>query len=152
MWKYAKKWVLLHIKRWETSGNEITYHSCFKSKSKEKFATLREVCEKKFSELQISELFTSFSISIPASLLFKIVLITMRDFFVVNTIVKARDQGTLSHRLTSNSLLLKKIKNYEFINGKRWKFLLILLEVLEDSWGSVGELLETGGDKFPRFL
>ena len=66
---------------------------------------------------------------------------------MVNTIVKARDQGTLSHRLTSNSLLQKKIKNYEFINGKRWKFLLILLEVLEDSWRNVGELLETGGDK-----
>ena len=58
---------------------------------------------KKVSECKVSELFTSFSISSSVSLVFMIVLMTMRFFFVVNTIGKARDPGTLSYQLTGNS-------------------------------------------------
>ena len=43
------------------------------------------------------------------------------------------------------------MKEHEFINGQRQKFFLIPLEVLQDSWGSTGELLGTGGDKFQDF-
>ena len=105
MWKYATKQVLLHIKKWKTSENEITQHLCIKSKTRGKLATLQEACEKKVSEFKISELVTSFSMSSPGSLVFTIVLKAMRVFFVVNTIRKARDLGfrPLRYQLTGNS-------------------------------------------------
>ena len=74
-----------------------------------KLATLQEGCKKKGFRIQSSELVTSFSISFPGSLVFTIVLMTMRVFFVVNTIGKARDPGTLSFQLIDNSQLHKKI-------------------------------------------
>ena len=84
--------------RMSSYKNEITEHSYIKSKTKGKLATLQEAGEKK-----ISELVTSFSISSPGSLVFKIVLMTMRVVFVVSTIGKARDPGRLSYQLTDNS-------------------------------------------------
>ena len=58
---------------------------------------------KKVSEIKVSELATSFSISSPGSLVFTIVLMTMRVFFAVNTIEKARDSRTSNYQLTGNS-------------------------------------------------
>ena len=94
MWRYATIQLLLHIKEWKTSGNEITQHSCIKSKARGKLATLQKACEKKVCKFKVSESVTSFSISYPASLVFTIVLMTMKVFFVVNTIGKARDPVT----------------------------------------------------------
>ena len=74
-----------------------------KSKSRGKLATLQEACEKKVSEFKISELVTSFSISSPESLVFTIVLMTMKVFLGVNTIGKTRDPGALTYHLTGNS-------------------------------------------------
>ena len=74
-----------------------------KSKTKEKLACLQKACEKKVFEFKVSELFTSFLISSPESLVFTIVLMTMRVFFVVNTTRKARDPGILSYQLTGSS-------------------------------------------------
>ena len=59
--------------------------------------------QKKVSEFNVSELVTSFSISSTGPLVFSMVLMTMRVFFVVNTIGKARDAGTLNYQLTGNS-------------------------------------------------
>ena len=50
--------------------------------------------------IQVSELVTSFSISSPGPLVFKIVLMTMRVIFVVKTTGNARYPGTLSYQLT----------------------------------------------------
>ena len=105
MKKYATKQVLFQIKKQKTSGNQITQHSCIKSKTRGKLATLQEACEKKVSESKVSELVTLFSISSPGSLVFTIVLMIMRVLFVVNTFRKARDPGfrPLSYQLTGNS-------------------------------------------------
>ena len=103
MWKYGTKHELLHIKNWKISENKITKHSCIKSKTKGKLATLQEACEIKVSEFKVSELGTSFSISSLGSLVFTTVLMTMRVFFVFNTIENARDPATLSYQLTANS-------------------------------------------------
>ena len=59
--------------------------------------------QKKVSEFNVSELVTSFSISSTGPLVFSMVLMTMRVFFVVNTIGKARDARTLNCQLTDNS-------------------------------------------------
>ena len=67
---------------------------CIKSKTRGKLATLQETGAKKVFEFKVSELVTSFSTSSPESLVFKIVLMTMRVFFVANTIGKARDPST----------------------------------------------------------
>ena len=56
---------------------------------------------KKGFRIKVSELVTSFSISSPRSLALTIVL-TMRVFFVVNTIGKARDPETSNYQLTGN--------------------------------------------------
>ena len=100
MWKYVTKFSYQKLKN---TWNEITQHSCIKSKTRGKLATLQEACEKKVSEFKVSELVTSFSISSPGSLVFTIVLMTLRVFFVVNTIGKARDPETLDYQLTENS-------------------------------------------------
>ena len=63
----------------------------------------KKLAKKKFSKFKASELITSFSISSPGSLVFTIVLMTMRFLFVVNTIGKARDQVTLNYQLIGNS-------------------------------------------------
>ena len=55
------------------------------------------------SKFKVSELVTSFSISYIGSFVFIMVLMTMRVFFVVNTIGKARGVGTLNYQLTGNS-------------------------------------------------
>ena len=102
MWNYLIKQVLLHIKKWKTNRSEVTYNSCIKSKTRRKLENLRKACEKKVSEFKISELITSFSTSSPGSLTFTILLMTTRVFFIVITIGKVRDPGTLSY-LTDNS-------------------------------------------------
>ena len=76
---------------------------CIKFKTRGKLATLHKAGEKKVSEFKVSEMVTSFSISSPVSLVFMIVLMTMRVYFVVNTIGKTRNSGTLSCQLTGNS-------------------------------------------------
>ena len=50
MWKYATKQVFLHIKKWKTNRNEVTYNSCIKSKIRRKLENLRKACKKKISE------------------------------------------------------------------------------------------------------
>ena len=102
MWKYATKQKLLHIKKGNASGNEITQHSCIKSKTRGKLASLQETCKRKVSEFRISKLVTSFSISSPKSLVFTTALMTMRIFFVITNIGKARDPATLCYQLTDN--------------------------------------------------
>ena len=74
-----------------------------KNLQQRKLATLQEVGEKKISEFKVSEVVTSFSISSPGSLVFTIVLITVRVFFVVNNIGQAREPGRLSYHLVGNS-------------------------------------------------
>ena len=60
--------------------------------------------EKKIGfKLKVPELVTSFSISYPGSLVFTIVLMAVRVFFVFNTIGKARGPGTSSYQLAGNS-------------------------------------------------
>ena len=58
---------------------------------------------KKVSEIKVSELVTLFSISSSGSLALTIVLMATKIFFVVNTIGKARDPGTLGYHRTGNS-------------------------------------------------
>ena len=52
MWKCATKQKLLHIKKGNASGNEITQYSCIKSKTRGKLATLQEACKRKVSEFK----------------------------------------------------------------------------------------------------
>ena len=108
--KFLARYVELHDKTRTPSHQKVKniwkrdyIAFCIKSKTRVKLATLQEAGERKVSELKVSELVTSFSILSPGSLVFKIVLMTMRFFFVVNTIGKARDPGTLSYQLTDNS-------------------------------------------------
>ena len=103
MWKYVTKQVFLHTIKVKNIWKEITQHSCIKSKTRRKLATMQEACQKKVSEFKVSGLVTSFPILFPGSLVFTIALMTVRVFFVVNTIRKARNLGTLSYQLTSNS-------------------------------------------------
>ena len=78
------------------------YNSCIKSKMRRKLENLWKACKKKVSEFKISELITSFSTPSPWSLAFTILLMTTMVFFIVITIGKVRDPGTLSY-LTENS-------------------------------------------------
>ena len=66
MWKYATKQVLLHIKKWKTNKNEVTYNSRIKSKIRRKLENLRKACEKKVSKFifnlipRVSNLYDTF--------------------------------------------------------------------------------------------
>ena len=71
-------------------------------KTRRKLENLRKSCEKRVSEFKISELITSSSTSSPGSLVFTILLMTTRVFFIVISIGKVRDPETLSY-VTDNS-------------------------------------------------
>ena len=73
-----------------------------KFKTRRKLENLRKSCEKRVSEFKISELITSSSTSSPGSLVFTILLMTTRVFFIVISIGKVRDPETLSY-VTDNS-------------------------------------------------
>ena len=73
-----------------------------KFKTRRKLENLRKSCEKRVSEFKISELITSSSTSSPGSLVFTILLMTTRVFFIVTSIGKVRDPETLSY-VTDNS-------------------------------------------------
>ena len=110
--KFLARYVEVHDKTRTSSYQKVKniWKRAFsiKSKTRVKLATLQEAGEKKVSGFKVSELVTPFSISSPGSLVFKIVLMTMRVFFVVNTVRKARDPGTLSYQLTDNFNSKKK--------------------------------------------
>ena len=104
MWKYATKQELLHIKSEKHLETRLHSIRALNPRPEENFQFYKKFAKKKkVSEFKVSELVTSFSITSPKSLVFTIVLMTMRVFFVVNTIGKARDPGTLSYQLTDNS-------------------------------------------------
>ena len=63
----------------------------------------KKLTQKNISEFKVSELVTSFSISYLGSLVFTMVLMTMRVFSVVNNTGKARDSGTSSYQMAGNS-------------------------------------------------
>ena len=75
-------------------------------------------CGDKF---KISELITSFPTPSPGSLAFTILLMTTRIFFIIITVGKVRDSGTLSY-LTDNSSFQTKIKNMDLLRDKDRRF------------------------------
>ena len=75
-------------------------------------------CGDKF---KISELITSFPTPSPGSLAFTILLMTTRIFFIIITVGKVRDPGTLSY-LTDNSSFQTKIKNMDLLRDKDRRF------------------------------
>ena len=138
MWKYASKRVLLHIKKWKTNRNEVTYNSCIKSKIRRKFENLRKACKKKISEFifnlipRVSNLYGTFD-----------------DEGLLHGHYYWKSERPGDIKLPDRQFLIPhKNKKHGFVKGLR--FCSYLLKLSKESWGNIRGLLGTRGDNFLR--
>ena len=151
MWKCATKQKLLHIKKGNASGNEITQYSCIKSKTRGKLATLQEACKRKVSEFKYFQISHFILNLIPRVSCLHDSFDDNEDLLCGHQYREGKRPGNFMLSTNRQFLIPKKKKSHEFINGQRQKHFPLPLQVLEDSWDNVGELLETESDKFPIF-